>query len=182
MHSSMCGPGCARHWLAAVLFACVRARFRRTYREEECGRAFSLRRACFHCMTQPVAAVIRTNPGDFPSHTSHSHVSPLAAFTFMYVTCHLFCPPLLLSFVHRGILQHVPLSRLISHKLYMISLSSFLGSYITGFFFSCCALIPRGECTGCTSVCVRAGYMPARPSVYMGLVSRDIIRLLRAPF
>lgn len=32
---------------------------------------------CFYSMTQPAAVVIRTNPGDFPSHTSHSHVSPL---------------------------------------------------------------------------------------------------------
>lgn len=31
-------------------------------------------------------------------------------------------------------------------------------------------------------VCVRVGYMPARPSVYMGLVSRDIIRTALCSF
>lgn len=154
MHSEMCGLGCVPHLLAEVcVHACVRAWVRRTYREEECSRAFSLAAHVFTARpnqrpswfgqiqeTSRHIPRIPTSPVSLLVHVLHarhlSSVLPLSCTSSNMFRCH----------------KDVPLSQ--TQTLYNIPelLFELLRNWRV---FFCCALILRGECTACTSVCVR---------------------------
>lgn len=122
--------------ICSLRFACVRAWVRRAYREEECSRALFFGTACFYSMTQPAAGVIWTNPGDFPSHTSHSHVSRLAACASSSCTSPVICFTRIVSLFFSTSLNMFHRHK---HKVHLISLSSFPSAYVTeGFFFLPC--------------------------------------------